>query len=379
MSPEPGPLPLCLWVSPVAETGGVARHVVDVARAGIPGFRLAVLCPGGSLARELREVGAAVLTGAFGPRAAADPRAAAAVSVATLRRAVRTLRPAIVHSHLAYADVIAAAVVTGLPAPGLPGPAGLRVRPRLVSTEHGIADDAALYRPGPVRTRAATAVHRSRLRRTDAAIAVSRATARVMARRWGARGVVVIPNGIDRDAFVTPQPAPGRGPRILSLTRLSPEKGLTEVMRAVDELRRRYPGASLTLAGEGPQRSELEALVRRAGLSDVVRMPGTVNAREALAEHDVVVQLSRWENCSYTLLDAAAAGLGVVATDVGGNAEILPPRCLVPLDHDRLPHVVARAIAEQLIPRNRPGLSPAWPTVARMTERIARVYREVCA
>ena len=43
-----------------------------------------------------------------------------------------------------------------------------------------------------------------------------------------------------------------------------------------------------------------------------------------MAEHDVLAMLSVWENCSYSLLDAAARGLGVVASDVGGNPEILP-------------------------------------------------------
>ena len=77
--------PLTLWVVPVADLGGVARHVLDVVRVGLPGLRLAVLCPEGALAARLRELGAAVFTGHFGPDAGL------AASVRTLRRTVRTL------------------------------------------------------------------------------------------------------------------------------------------------------------------------------------------------------------------------------------------------------------------------------------------------
>ncbi|RUQ40634.1 glycosyltransferase family 1 protein, partial [Micrococcus sp. HSID17227] len=97
----PAPAPLTLWVVPVADLGGVARHVLDVARVGLPGLRLAVLCPEGPLAERLREQGAAVFTGDVGPDAGL------AASVRTLRTAVRTLRPAAVHTHLAYADLAA--------------------------------------------------------------------------------------------------------------------------------------------------------------------------------------------------------------------------------------------------------------------------------
>ena len=64
--------PLTLWVVPVADLGGVARHVLDVARVGLPGLRLAVLYPEGPLAERLREQGAAVFTGAVGPDAGHD-------------------------------------------------------------------------------------------------------------------------------------------------------------------------------------------------------------------------------------------------------------------------------------------------------------------
>ena len=49
-----------LWIVPVPEFGGVARHVLDVARAGLPGYELYVLAPEGALTRSLKELGVKV-------------------------------------------------------------------------------------------------------------------------------------------------------------------------------------------------------------------------------------------------------------------------------------------------------------------------------
>ena len=169
MTPDvttPAPAPLTLWVVPVADLGGVARHVLDVARVGLPGLRLAVLCPEGPLAERLREQGAAVFTGHLGPDAGL------AASVRTLRTAVRTLRPAAVHTHLAYADL---AAFTALGTERALRRAGA---PALLSTEHGIAPDDGLYNRAAA-ARVKNAAHRARLRGTDLAIAVAQSLAAV--------------------------------------------------------------------------------------------------------------------------------------------------------------------------------------------------------
>ncbi len=81
-----------------------------------------------------------------------------------------------------------------------------------------------------------------------------------------------------------------------------------------------------------------------------------------MAEHDVLAMMSVWENCSYALLDAVARGMGVVATPVGGNPEILPSRSLVGADDTA---AVAETLADQgLNLDERPALND-WPSVAR--------------
>ena len=341
--------PTALWVVPVSDLAGVARHVLDVARSGIPGWRLVFLTPPGLLPQRLREFGAEVHERPFGP----DHGLRSSVTV--LRDVVRQVQPAVVHSHLSYADIVAA----------LAAPRGVR----LVTTEHGIARDDVVYHRSSAKARVMAAAHTARMRRFDAAIAVSEATAAAMGDKWHARsGVVVIRNGVD--GMPTPRP-PASGLRILSLARLSPEKHLPELVAAFAHLVRAHPEATLTIAGTGPEEAALRSQIEGLGLSGSVALPGFVEPTAAMAEHDVLAMLSVWENCSYALLDAAAAGLGVVASDVGGNPELLPKTSLVDAKDVT---VVGGALAEQgLDLAARPGLAD-WTTVAAMCARIADVY-----
>lgn len=349
--------PLSLWAVPVADMGGVARHVIDVVRSGLPGLRMAVLCPPGPLADTLRQLEASVVVGAFGTRAGVVR------SVRQLRRTVAQLQPAVVHTHLAYADVVAAIAMAMNP------------RVRLISTEHGIADDSLMYHATPWRSQVMVMVHRARLRRCDALIAVSEATRHVMSTRWRPRQPIhVIHNAVD--PVTRPSRTRGENLRILSLSRLAPEKRIDVLLRAMPLVLDQVPDATLTVAGTGDQEQTLRVLANRLGVEDVVHFVGFLDAQEAMAQHDVVVQLSAWENLSYTLLDARAAGMAVVATDVGGNREILPAESLLT---DLSPVSVAEAIvAAQPVPSTTTRLNAQTDaaTVADMASAIAAVTLE---
>ncbi|WP_434176440.1 glycosyltransferase family 4 protein [Brachybacterium conglomeratum] len=356
---------IALWCVPVADLGGVARHVLDATRAGIPGWRLVVLCPEGPLVAALRGMGAPVVTGPVSP---ADGTTAA---VRTIRRSLQRLRPDLLHTHLAFADLTGVAAVTGLRS-------GRGERIRLVSTEHGISGVRGYYQSGDLQARVKAGAHRARLLRTDRVIAVSDSTAAQVAAQWGSgQKLTVIRNGVD-----APQPAlqSRAGLRVLSLARLAPEKNIDQLMQAFAHVAREHPEARLTIAGRGPEEGALRTLAYSRHLEDRVDFPGHLDAGEALGAHDVVVQLSAWENLSYTLLDAVAHGLGVVATDVGGNGEIVPERCLVTAEEARSPEVVAARILEQGSDLAvRPGPAEHGLTVTEMTAAIADAYREVAA
>ena len=364
-------VPTALWVVPVPDFGGVARHVVDMARAGLPGFNLVVLAPEGKLTERLEELGVTVVKAEFGPNYGFK------TSFASLKKAIEQLRPEIVHSHLAYADVVAAAVVNAL-----------RIRsvikrgtcvPKLLTTEHGIAGNDSVYHGSSWRSKLMETVHRVRLWGTNRAIAVSRSTADQMRSKWGARGVELVYNGVDipvAAAAVAEKRVPAEGgPRILSLSRLSPEKGIDVLLDAFARLREEYPQAHLEIAGSGDLGEELKAHAKRLNLGDSVTFSGFVNPIEAMGRSDMIVQLSVWENCSYTLLDAKAAGLKTVATAVGGNPEILNADELVDRQSPKLTEEVLQAMRRQL---QKGDTEPfTWISNEQMAAQTVDIYARV--
>jgi glycogen(starch) synthase len=342
-----------LWAVPVSDLAGVARHALDVAGHGVPGWDLVFLTPPGRLPGELRARGARVVEARFGPDHGV------ARSLRTLHTTLADVRPAVLHAHLSYADLLAAAAL----------PRGVR----LVTTEHGVAVDDIVYHRSPRKARLMARVHRLRFRRVAAPIAVSQATAAAMRAKWEVTGPIhLVRNGVDRPAPSASTP----GLRILSLARLAPEKRIADLVRAFALVARDHDDATLTVAGTGPLEASLRATADSVGLGDRIDFLGFVDAEKALADADVVAMLSVSENCSYTLLDAAAAGLGVVASPVGGNPEILPAHCLV--DPTRPGEVAAALVRQGLDSAARPGLAD-WPDVRDMCAAIAGVYDEVTA
>lgn len=341
--------PIALWVVPVSNLAGVARHVIDVARVGLPGFRLVVMAPEGPLLDELRALGCPVMV--------LDLDQPLLRGVAQLRHDLEKLAPAVVHSHLAKADFLVAMASAGLPA-------------KLISSEHHIPEDPLIFHGTKVKAYSRQVAHHARIRRFAQLIAVSESTRRDMERYWRPRTpVTVVLNGIDR-----PQHQLDRAPglRVLSLARLSPEKNVDMALRAFAKVRETRPEATLTIGGAGDEENSLKRLAGDLGLGDAVRLVGFVDPALAMATHDVLVQLSRADNLSYTLLDATANGLGVVASNIGGNGEIVGPQCLVSLGD--IDGAAAAIIDQGLHLDRRPTLPAGIPTVAQMAEQIVAVY-----
>lgn len=342
--------PIVLWVCPVSNLAGVARHILDVARAGLPGWRLVVTAPEGPLLERLRDLDVAVI-----PLRISSTRGAAG----ELRRTLKKLRPAIAHSHLAKADILLATAAIGLPV-------------ALVTTEHHISPDRYMFHPSRLGAFSMESVHHLRLKRFAAAIAVSHSTKRDMVARWRPRvPITVIHNGVDRRESRSSR---GPGLRMLSLSRLEKEKDVESSLRAFARVLRDHPEASLTVAGTGSRAESLLALSHSLGIEDRTRFVGFVDAARAMREHDVLMQPSRSDNFSYALLDALAFGMGVAASPIGGNVEILPDRCIAPFDDvERLAEI---AVAQGLDVDLRPPLTASIPTVEEMVERIVEIYAD---
>jgi glycosyltransferase involved in cell wall biosynthesis len=115
-------------------------------------------------------------------------------------------------------------------------------------------------------------------------------------------------------------------------------------LRVAARLTPRYPDAEFVLVGDGPLRSELEVYARACGLGDRLRFLGDRdNMPAVLSALDITVLPSSSESLSNVILESMAAGVPVVATNVGGNPELIQDGqtgFLVPLTDDAFVHAL---------------------------------------
>jgi len=110
----------------------------------------------------------------------------------------------------------------------------------------------------------------------------------------------------------------------LAVGRLAPGKDYPNMIRAFRRVVAERPDAQLVIVGKGGLALEIEDLIRTAGVADNVQMLGERQDVAALmSAADAHVMSSAWEGAPMVLLEASASGLPVVATDVGGNAELV--------------------------------------------------------
>jgi glycosyltransferase involved in cell wall biosynthesis len=243
------------------------------------------------------------------PRGLPDPRA-----LVRLIRLVHSWKPDVVHSHMVHANLMARVL-------------RLFIRvPALVSTIHNINEGG----------RARMLAYRLSNGLVDHMTIVSEAAAD----RFVSDGIVprrlltVIPNGVDVDLFrnvssraretIRESLGPGQVFIWLAVGRFEVAKDYPNMLQAFAMVRDREPRAVLLLVGRGSLQHEAEALVREIGLGDSVRFLGVRHdVPEVMSAADAYVMSSAWEGMPMVLLEAAAAGLPIVATRVGGNHEVV--------------------------------------------------------
>jgi glycogen(starch) synthase len=136
----------------------------------------------------------------------------------------------------------------------------------------------------------------------------------------------VIHNAIDErsDAVV---PLPTDAPEVFCVGRLVAEKGWDVAVRALANARESFPNISMTIVGDGPERSKLQQLSAELGIAESVSFVGWVppdDVGELLRRAFAVLIPSRWrEPFGLIALQAAEAGRPVIASRVGGLAEIV--------------------------------------------------------
>jgi len=161
-------------------------------------------------------------------------------------------------------------------------------------------------------------------------------------------------------------------PVVLGVGRLSDQKDFTTLLRAFARL---DADANLIILGEGENRGELESLVDELGVSDRVELPGYVdNPYRYMARADLFVLSSRFEGMPNVLVEAAALGTPVVATDCpSGPRELLGPEDageIVPVGDDE---AMAEAIAYQLdhLEEARERIDRLQPTLEQFRPEVA--------
>jgi sugar transferase (PEP-CTERM/EpsH1 system associated) len=193
--------------------------------------------------------------------------------------------------------------------------------PVVIHSEHG-----RTFPEKPLRAR----IQRWMLSNVNAAFAVSQRLKEDLVRELGVSPgrFEVLYNGVDLDRFGSPSTAAdSRAARrdvvIGSVGRLVPVKNYSLLLQAMARLPA-GPASRLVLVGDGPERPLLENLTAALGLRNRVQFAGhREDVPRLLQEMDIFVLPSTSEGMSNTLLEAMAAGVTAVASDVGGNSEII--------------------------------------------------------
>jgi len=163
---------------------------------------------------------------------------------------------------------------------------------------------------------------------------------------------VVIRNGVDVPERDRPPAPPDRAPTAACVASLSSKKGHAVLLDAFSIARKSLPQARLLLAGDGSLRDRLAWRARENGLEQAVEFLGhRDNVRGVFEAADVVVLTSVEEGLPNALLEAMAHGLPVVATDVGGNREVVEHEAtgllVPPADRDAVAQALVRLLSDR--------------------------------
>jgi len=326
--------PRIVEVVATLERGGAEVLVARLAgslRARGRDVRVLALTRGGPLAATLDGLG--VPWEVLGKRGRVDLGA-----LWRLRRRLRGLGPAVVHSHMFTAGVYARLATVGLS------------EAVNVHTEHGMPPRGA-----PLQA----LFHWALARRAAVVTAPTRALARrLVALGVGARRVAVLPNAIDvaaldarlRVARAVASPATQRS-RVVCVARLDPVKDHRTLLDAFARLGGAGRRAELRLVGDGPERVRIEAHRQRLPpeVAARVRLVGEVaDVAPELARAAVFCLPSKSEGLSLAVLEAMAAELPVVASAIPGMDEVVEPGQSGLLVPPRDPPALADALAAVL-------------------------------
>ncbi|MGN6504090.1 MAG: glycosyltransferase family 4 protein [Tepidisphaeraceae bacterium] len=328
------------------QIGGTPRVVRDLAtRLRSPAMQTTVAClaPWGPVADELQSAGVPVH--ALGVR-----------HVWQLAGAVREFRKLarnfdVVFSHLVHANAVAALALRALP------------ELRLVEAIHTTQPYPAWH----------WKVQGFAARRAAAIVAPSASVVQIAVHRAHIPPdrLTLIPHAIDFDRFASLERAPAARFRVGFIGRLDPIKRVPDLLQAVAAL----PNVELHVFGDGEDRAPLAHQIAHRQLADRVTLHGTIaSAADALPHIDLLVLPSDAEGFGIVLLEAMAAGVPVIGTDVPGIRDVIAHENNGLLVPPRSPALIAQAI-ERL--RHDAPLRTRLTTQARAHVRQAYTWDRI--
>jgi glycosyltransferase involved in cell wall biosynthesis len=339
-------------------SGGEVQVFLLMRELARRGHTNTLLCPPGSRSeQEARQLGIPTLPVPM--RASLSP-----LAIARARRALRRCAPDLVHLHTGRANWVGgiAAATLSLPA---------------ITTRRM---DRAV-RPGP-RTRW---LYRRGVRH---AVAISPAVqARLLAGGVPEERTRVIPSAVDPDALHSARDraevrrelgAEGDDCCLLVLAHLSRRKGVDVLLDALARLD--APRPPLWIAGDGEERASLEARCAQPGLSTVRFLGRRADKADLLLACDVVVMPSRAEGLGVAALEALACARPVVASRVGGLADLLDDstgRLVPPEDPAALAGALDALIRDPALRERLGGAGPARVRRGHLPEQMAAAYESL--
>lgn len=350
--------PLVTQVLWKLDRAGAERMVLALAqRLPLHGFRVRVVAAGGGgvMAKDFREAGIPL---AIGPQVASHARLR---SLQFLQRELRNHWPSVLHTHLG-GDIWG-------------GMAALRlgVRPWL-ATVHDVQEQAL-----PKRW-----LRGQMLRRADTVACISdvvRSHVSHVYRRT--QGIEVIRLGVELVRTKEPKQFGRRLQRFIVVGRLVPDKRVDLIITALAGIRESW---HLVVAGEGPERWRLEQMVDRLRLRARVQFIGSVSDVGAyLQQADVCLFASRREGQGLAVLEAVAAGVPVITTDLPAVRELFSDEAmtLVPYEADAglWTHMIQGVMYDPVVAFERALLAyqivQERCSIERMVEEYVELYRKL--
>lgn len=307
--------PLRILHATRAPVGGIFRHILDLANGQADrGHHVGIVADsltGGERAEQaLAEIAPRLKLGVHRIAIRREPLPTDILVWARFQRLIRQLKPNVLHGHGAKAGAFMRFRTASKD----------RIR---VYTPHG----GSLHYPlttlkGNIYAR----VERALMNDTDLFLFESAFARDTYQRTIGTpKGLVrCVFNGVTANEF-DPVVKAGDATDLLYVGEFRHIKGADLLIDAVARLRADGRPVTLTLAGDGEESANLKAQVQRLGLGDAVRFIGHVKARYAFSKGSLLVVPSRGDSMPYVVIEAAAAGIPMIAANVGGIPEIFGP------------------------------------------------------